>query len=230
MIQRVKRVIVGVVAGMTVLILGTWILIHGLGEHEDRYGGKPLIYWQDRMDSPVPAVSNETRVVIETRVIPRLREQMFNDTRDSKFRLAAIDQLNKLPGVTIYFTPAEGRRAQAAGGLGALGPHAQAAIPDLIQVYKGRDEPVRIAAITALGMMKSQPDTVIPLLISALDDPQDGLAEAAVESLGDFGARSRAAWPKLVPLLKLRDKDMQRALKIALKQIDPDEAAKLGMK
>jgi len=230
MIHRLKRVLIGVVVGLAGLAGGIWILIHTLGERDRLYQGKPLVYWQARMDSPIAAVSNETRVVIETQIVPELTDAMFHDTTDSNLRLALIEQLNNLPGVMIYFTPAAGRRAQAAGALGMLGPHAQAAVPDLIKVLQGHDEAVRVSATTALGQIRSQPDTVIPLLISYLDDPQDGVPEAAVESLGDFGALSRPAWPKLIPLLKMRDKDMQHALAIALKQIDPEEAAKAGVR
>ena len=230
MIRRMKRVLIGVVIGVVVLLGAFWTLIHALGERDYRYNGKGFDYWQNQMNSAVPAVSNETRVVIETQIIPHLTNAMFHDTQDSKLRLALIDHLNNLPGVTIYYTPAEGRRAQAVDALGALGPRAQATIPDLIRILKGKDEAVRVAAVNALGQIKSQPDTVIPLLISSLDDPQDGIPPAAVEALGNFGALSRPAWPKLVPLLKLHDKDMQKALASALKQIDPDEAAKLRQK
>jgi len=230
MAQRLKRVLIGVVAGMAALAAGVWCLIHSLGEREPLFDGRPVAYWQTQLESQDVAISNAAEVVIETKVIPRLTEVMFHDTHDSRLREALIDYLNQLPGVMIYHTPADGRRALAAGGLAALGPHAEAAIPDLIKVIHSKDEPVRIAAVSALGPIHSRPGTVIPLLTACLEDPQDGLPEAAVESLGYFGALSRPAWPKLVPMLKVRDKDLQRALKIALKQIDPDEAAKVGIK
>lgn len=215
---------------MAVLVVGVWILIHTLGDRDYLYRGKPIYFWQAQMTSPVATVSNETRVVIQTEVIPKLTDVLFHDTHDSRLRTFLAEQLNSLPGVTIYCTPADGRRAQAAAALGELGPQAQAAIPDLIKIIKSKDEAVRVAAVGALGPIQGQPETVIPLLITCLADPQDGVPGAAVESLGSFGALSRPAWPKLVPLLKIRDKDMQKALRVSLKQIDPDEAAKLGIK
>jgi len=222
--------LIGVAAGLALVAGGAWVLIHTLGEREYLYEGKPLFYWEGVMNSPVAEVSNHTRVVLETQAIPRLIDVMFHDSQDSKLRLGLIEQLNNLPGVQIFYVPSEGRRAQAAGALGSLGFCAQKAIPDLIKVIQGKDEPVRSAAVSALGQIKGRPEVVIPLLTTCLSDPQDGVPEAAVESLGAFGALSRPAWPKLVPLLEVRDKDMQRALKIALKQIDPDEAAKVGVK
>jgi HEAT repeat protein len=178
------------------------------------------------MNSPVPALSNDTRVVIQTVVIPDLTVTMFYDTHDSKLRSSLIDELNTLPGVNIYFIPAAGRRAQAAASLGTLGPQAQVALPDLIKALKGSDQAVRGAAAKALGEIRSQPETVIPILVAYVDDPQDEVPPAAVEALGNFGALSRPALPKLIPLLKKPDKDLQRALRIALRQIDPEEAAK----
>jgi hypothetical protein len=230
MIPRMKRVLIGVAAGMGILVIGVWTLIHTIGDHDQLYAGKPIYYWQQQINNPVAAVSNETRVVVETQIIPQLTDVMFHDTQDSTLRVTLVEQLNNLPGVLIYYTPASGRRAQAVGVLGSLGDPAQKVIPDLIKAVNSKDEAVRVAAVSALGQIKAQPDTVIPFLISSLSDPQDGVPEAAVESLGNFGSLSRPAWPKLIPLLKMRDKDMQRALSIALKQIDPEEAAKVGVK
>ena len=89
---------------------------------------------------------------------------------------------------------------------------------------------MRGAAAKALGDIHTQPETIIPLLIACLDDPQEDVPEAAVEALGEYGALSRPALPKLIPLLKKPDKDMQHALRVTLKQIDPEEAAKAGVR
>jgi HEAT repeat protein len=79
-----------------------------------------------------------------------------------------------------------------------------------------------------LGQIHSEPDTLIPLLMNLLDDPQDGVPEAAAGGLGQFGSLSKAAVPKLLQWLKGPDKDMRHAAIIALEQIAPDEAAKAG--
>jgi len=229
-IQRLKRVLLGVAIGFGVLVLTVWILIHTLADHDRLYHGKSIYDWANQMNSPVAAVSNESRVVIQTAVIPDLTATMFNDLVDSKVRLALIEQLDMLPGVNLLFTPAEGRRAIAAASIGSFGPQAQIAIPDLIKALKSNDRAVRGAAAKALGDIHCQPETIIPLLTSYLEDPQDEVPVAAVEALGEFGSLSRSAIPKMLPLLKQPDKDLQRALRIALKQIDPEEAAKAGVK
>ena len=92
----------------------------------------------------------------------------------------------------------------------------------------GKDAAPRASAALALGQIHSESDTIIPLLLSLLDDPQDGVPEAAAGGLGQFGNMSKAAVPKLLQWLKGPDKDLQHAAIIALEQIAPDEAAKAG--
>src|ERR1043166_3287332 len=130
MIQRVTRVLLAGIIGLALLAGGIWVLIHSLGEREPLYDGKSIFYWQSQMNNPASSVSNQARVVLQTQVVPRLTQVIVHDTQDSSLRLALIEQLNKLPGVTIYFTPAPGRRAQAASALGNLRSHAQGAVAD----------------------------------------------------------------------------------------------------
>src|SRR5438128_10997287 len=111
LIPRLKRIVVGCAIGLFVLALGVWVLIQTLGDHESKYQGKPYRYWAEAANHSPPALSNEARVVVETQIIPDLLQTMFHDTRDSSLRSVLIENLNGLPGVNIYFTPADGRRA-----------------------------------------------------------------------------------------------------------------------
>ncbi len=221
MIPRIKRVLLGVTIGSGALVGLIWLLIHTLGDHEALYQGKPFEYWQAQVEGSKSVASNEVSVVLDTVVIPRLTQTMFGDMNDFNLRLTLIEKLNGLPGVTIRFTSADGRRAQAAQNIGQLGPRATAAIPNLIKALRSGDAAVRGAAARALGEIRSEPDSVIPLLIGYMDDPQDGVPEAAVEALGDFGSLSKAAVPKLLPLLKTQDKDLRHAATVAIQKIEP---------
>jgi hypothetical protein len=224
MAPRFKRILIGVVVGSGVIVACIWILIHTLGERDTIYQGKPLDFWVAQLKSQQAGVSNQARVVLETVAIPQLIEAMFNDTNDSNLRLWLIDQLNGLPGVAIHFTPADGRRAEAAQDLGGLGPSAKAAVPSLVKALKGNDSTIRGPAARALGQIQSQPEAIVPLLITSIDDPQDGVPEAAIEALGNFGPLSKAAVPKIVPLLKVPDKDLRHAAMVAIRMIDPQAA------
>ena len=230
MIRRLIRISIAVAVGMGVLVGGVFILIKTIGSHQSVYQGKPFLRWVDEAKSAEPATSNRACLVLTKEVMPQLVEAMFHDTNDSKLRLSLIDQLNGLPGVRIYFTPADGRRAYAAVCLGQLGRLGEPAIPELIKALQSKDLTVRPAAAGALGEIQCQPDKIIPLLMHCLDDPQDGVPEASVQALGDFGPLAKTAVPKLLDLYKLPDKDLHAAVVVALKKIDPEEAARAGSK
>lgn len=219
--KRIGRIALGVSAGIALLVGVVWLLIHTLGDNPQRlYAGKPIPYWQERLNGSDPATSNEAFAVVNSQVIPQLRDTMLHDTNDSKVRLLLVDTLNGLPGVQIYFTPAGGRRAAAAQMIGMLGPAAQSAIPVLQEALKGNDPMVKGPAIQSLGNIHSDPQVVIPLLVSYLGD--DNLDDEAALALGNYGSLAQAAVPKIIPLLHAPDKDAQVAAAVALKKIDPE--------
>jgi hypothetical protein len=229
MMKRARRILVALAIGLALIVMGIWLLARGLEEGLPRYQGQLLQSWLQQADSQDPAASNHACLVLTTTVIPQLTETMFHDKTDSRFRATLIDWLNTLPGIQIYSTAAEGRRATAAQAFGQMGQHAAATVPDLIRAIKGSDPAPRPGAAWALGEIHNQPETVIPLLIALLDDPQDGVPENAAEALGHFGPLSKAAVPKLLQMSKIPDKEMRKAVSTSLKQIAPEEAAKLGV-
>lgn len=215
----VKRSLAAVLAVATFLISAGWLLLTRLGDRLEVYDGRPASFWVAGLHSPDPAISNRASVVLVTRVIPGLTGTMLHDIRDSDFRMTLVDWLNRLPGVAINYTPAEGRRSGAAMELGDLGPVAKPAIPALLEVFQGRDTKTRAPAAIALSKIGSDPATTIPLLIAALDDPEDVLPAAAAEALGNYGPLAKLAAPKLVALSRLPDKTLQRATRMALEKI-----------
>ena len=224
--RRLKLLGLTLAIGLGVLAGGGWILSRVLEEHETLYQGKPLSHWAAQLNGKDTAVSNRAMAVVTEQILPRLTDTMLHDTNDSSFRLGLIEQLNHCPGIFINFTPADGRRPNAAIELGSLGPPAKSMIPTLLQALKGRDGAVRAAAAIALGEIHSEPEVVVPVLITALDDATDGVNVAAAEALGNLGFWSKAAVPKLIPLTKAREKELRRAAGLALKQIDPDAFAR----
>lgn len=224
-----KRILVGVGGGFVVLIGIVWVLAHTLGDTlRPLYAGKPLDSWQQQLSSHDPAASNEAFTIVTGQVIPQLTNILFNDTNDSSFRLSLISTLNGLPGVRIYYLTAQGRRIKAAQSLGDFGPVAKSAVPALIQTVKGNDERIHEAAVRALGSIHSDPDVVIPFLTSYLDN--DDLNDEAATALGNYGSLAKSAVPKIIPLLHASDDDAQAAAHNALLQIDPEAAAKAGIK
>jgi len=227
--KRIKRISLGVLIGLVILVGIIWLLTKTLGNnYETLYAGKSIAYWQQQLNSPDAGVSNQAIAVVNAQVIPQIVDQMFHDKNDSKLRLAVIGVLNGLPGIQINYMEADGRRSGAAGNLGDLGPVAKAAVPDLVKAIKENDAAIRGVAISSLGKIRSEPDTVIPLLIPYLED--DNFDVAAAGALAEFGGLAKAAVPKLLPLLHAKDDDDQAAAGEALLKIDPDAAAKAGVK
>jgi hypothetical protein len=183
------------------------------------YGGKPADYWSEQLTNTDATVRNNSATMLTTEIIPHLTKVMFSDTNDSRLRLMLIEKLNGLPGVTIYFRTADARRAQAALDLGEFGPAAKPAIPVLLKALKSQDDAVRGPALSSLGKIRSDPETIIPLLAGYLDDKE--LNAEAATALGEFGALAKLALPKLVPLLKVPDKDLHHAVVGALQRIEP---------
>lgn len=231
-VKRIVRLLIGVVVGICVIIGAVLILGRALGDHETLYQGKPFNYWCEQLTNHDAAAANRARATVSNLIIPQLTNQMFTDTNDSRLRMAVIDQLNDLPGVRIFYTPALGRRAQAVNDLGALGPLAKAgATPALIEVFKNKDSFLIGPAADAMVKIQADPDTVIPLLMQCMMD-RDGHGQSdVVEALGEYGPKAKAAVPTLIKLLSDRSsKDIMEAVPQALKKIDPEAAAKAGVR
>jgi HEAT repeat protein len=112
---------------------------------------------------------------------------------------------------------------EAARSLAELGPKAAPAFDALTESLNHRHEFVRtwaIRAIRAVGGTKA-----VPVLLSALDDKNPQVREAAAEALGELGAISAPAVPQLIASLNEDDDVLsfyvQRAAAKALGNIGP---------
>ena len=229
--KRTIRLITGVLVGMAVPIGGVLLLSRALGEHDTLYRGQPFNNWCAQLTNHDAAAASEARSTVTSLIIPQLTNQIFSDTNDSKLRLTLIEQMNNLPCIQIYYTPALGRRASAINQLGALGPLAKSAAPALLEVLKRKEESLCGPAAGALVNIQANPDTAIPALMDCMVD-RDGHGQSdVVEALGEYGPRAKAAVPALINLLADRSsKDIMQAVPKALKKIDPEAAAQAGVK
>jgi HEAT repeat protein len=225
---RAVRMAAGVLIGLLMIAVAIWVLSKNMGNlHETLYAGHPLSYWQQQLEGRDVGASNAAYAVVNAQIVPQLIDTMLHDTNDSKIRLGVIGALDKLPGIQISYTEASGRRSGAAGDLGRFGPAAKAAVPSLVRSLKA-PEGVHEAAIYALGSIHSDPDVVIPLLISYLTN--EDLDDKAAWALGKYGSLAKEAFPRILPLYKGGDKDARAAARVALKLIDPAAAKKAGVK
>ena len=219
--KSLVRIGLGVLAGFGVLVAMVWLLTLTLGSsRRPLYAGKTIVFWRDQLNGQDAGASNAAFSIVSSRVLPQLIDNMFHDTNDSHLRMSLVEALNQLPGIYIYFSPANGRRVSAAQNIGELGPAARSAVPSLIQAVKGGDLVVHEPAINALGKIHSDPEIIIPMLIGYLDD--ETVNDEAAVALGHYGSLAKAAVPKIIPMLRAPDKDARVAATAALKQIDPE--------
>jgi HEAT repeat protein len=115
-------------------------------------------------------------------------------------------------------------RQAAASALGGIGPEARLTTPALFRATKDKDFGVRNNAFWALSRILPDPQLTIPVLIAGLDDPFRVARENAAIALGRYGQQAKAA--VLAPLRTLATNGVAG---FALKQIDPEAAARAGV-
>jgi HEAT repeat protein len=166
--------------------------------------------------------------------IPALEE-----ADDSPATIAALMKIRGQPVVplikqledtfeNIYYQEDWSELAQT---VGEFGPNAEAAVPVLVKMLNR--PPVyleRSFAAQALGEIRRQPEICVPALIPLLDYPSANVRKTAVEALANFQHDAAPALPKIVQSLDDLDAGVRLEATNALKKIDPEAAAKAGVK
>jgi hypothetical protein len=147
------------------------------------------------------------------------------------FRALGSDASNAVPELIEMYKHSPGSGPWGPGAaLAAIGPAAGEAIPSLVLNVGNTNAGAREIAIRALSEIHSQSQLVVPALIAALRDPDGSVRGTAACSLKAFGAEAKAAVPALLELLKDKDEYARGIAAEALGQIDPEAAAKAGVK
>ena len=71
-------------------------------------------------------------------------------------------------------------------------------MPLLLQYAANTKIWVRYQAMVSLGAIHAEPERVIPVLINALNDPNENVQNVAVQSLGQFDEPGPAVPPLIV--------------------------------
>ena len=121
-------------------------------------------------------------------------------------------------------------REQACAALRAIGPRAAAAVPALAESLLHDDNwRQRQEAGVALREIGRPAAAAVPALIRALDDPQDGVRDAAAQALAAMGGAAKASNAKLVEVLRHKDRHAWLAAAQAVSRMGPEGKAALPL-
>ncbi len=125
-------------------------------------------------------------------------------------------------------------RLAAGTAIWRLGPIAKNAAPEIIQAYKdvNQDEEVRLMAAYALGKIGIANKEVVPTLVETLRTGEASQKRLAALVLGQIGPDAKEAVPELIKVYgnNVMDPESSKRAAEALKKIDPEAAAKAGIK
>jgi HEAT repeat protein len=157
-----------------------------------------------------------------------LRERLISsDERTKRSAFKEFDSLN--PAAKRHYQYLEimksmlhdadpNNQVLAADALGHMGPAAEDAVPDLVQLLSVSNETVRSHAGKALADLGV---VAVPSLILALKQPEPAVRVAAAETLGNIGPAAKEAIPALATLLGDEDQEVSRYAASALGRIGP---------
>ncbi len=110
--------------------------------------------------------------------------------------------------------------------MASVGPPAASAIPVLTNLLHAPPLVDELGAAVAIWRITGDTSTALPILLK-----WTGYGwYYAIDALGEMGPAAKAAIPLLLPMAKGPDSLRQRSASATLKRIDPESAAKAGVK
>lgn len=158
--------------------------------------------------------------------------QVWNNRAMSAFKLLGNGAKDAVPALIEMYQrnlPAHSQDL-ALFCLSAIGPAASNAIPALLEGITDSDAGRRDASIFVVGQIHSVPKLAVPVLRDSLKDANPIVISKAIDALGSYGADAKPAVPALIQLLKEPNGGFCASAKYALGKIDPEAAAKAGVK
>jgi HEAT repeat protein len=187
----------GIIAGLLLILIGlvVWLdpthVLLGTLRGEKFYQGRPASYWEHGLLDTSPGKSTNTV------------QQLAEGGEGSVPVLVAMLQ-NHRDGQDEH---AE-LRLHAVQILGQIGPKADTAVPELLEMTHHPDREARAQAALALGKIGTRLDAVVPALAKMLGEPADRLA--ALKGIFKLRDKAKGAIPQIAEvMLKGQDGDVR---------------------
>jgi HEAT repeat protein len=105
-------------------------------------------------------------------------------------------------------------------------------VPILISCLNDADIKVQGSAISSLGRFAAEPEAVVPVIAERLQNTTNDMRVRvlALGAIDDYGLKAQPAVPALVQCLQDQNKPIRSQAARVLKKIDPEAAAKAGVK
>jgi HEAT repeat protein len=165
----------------------------------------------------------------------------FTNDSDWQARACAQATLIKLRGESLAplaealkdtSNPASWCLEKGGNALLYLGTNAEPLIPVLLGVLQQTNPDIQERAIEVLGKIHAHPEACIPAITPFLQSTNNHMREKSIDALRAFGAaaRQRVVLSEIVRLLNDTDGFVRTRATNALRKIDPEAAAKAGVK
>jgi hypothetical protein len=235
--------------------LAAWAIFRPERPPDPVFRGKALSKWTDEVDphtGQLTAAASEAIRLMGTNALPYLLRE--TGTEDSGFMEAVHGLFGSSPPDQLDHHERGVRGFRALGTMGfdcaiqgltnsdklirwgcaaallEIGKGSNAMIQPLIGRLNDEDANVRAQAAATLGCCSNYPSQVVPSLLKSLNDTNRPVQGAAALSLGRFGDESKMAFPVLLKMLADPDPQLHFFVTNALKAIDPQAAAKAGIR
>jgi HEAT repeat protein len=236
--------VIGVSAGLAVLIPGSPVYLPKLYSSNHQYDGHSLHYWIEALDDPDVQLRTQAIHTLGAHgaeageATPALAAILLGDT-NREVRIEAALALSKMSPASRPAVPALGQALQdpellvrlyATLALFHLRGEARPAVPALIQALGDERNQeivgrfgfsIREKMAETLGRASAGSAEAVPVLMEILEgDGTEALRRSAARALGDVGAEARPATPQLRKLLTSSSTPMREDAAEALQKIE----------
>jgi HEAT repeat protein len=112
----------------------------------------------------------------------------------------------------------------------SCGTNASPAVPLFISALNCTNQRIQSAALSSLGFIRERADISIPAIVPFLASKNDYSRHSALRTLRMFGKAAKPAVPELITCLSDPNILVRKTATNALREIDPEAAAKAGIK